>query len=170
MNSNYNNSDCGDADDISIRSVSIRNESDDNGYSSGEGENNFIIRKSSNKKRGESIGYEIVEEYENIADAMKYLNKDFLVANNLKKSTSNVSSSKNCVHNYCCKLKECPLRYRLVKNNSDEKVLLQKSVFNHDHENVYKKINCTYYNLIVMVLIVFILTYLIKINCNCIIF
>jgi hypothetical protein len=70
---------------------------------------------------------------------MKYLNKDFLIENNLKKGTKNISSSNNCVQNYCCKVKGCPFCYRLVINNNEENVKIEKCTLDHNHEGVEKR-------------------------------
>jgi hypothetical protein len=62
------------------------------------------------------------------------MNKDFMNENNLKKGSKNVSSCKNCVQNFRCKVNGCPFCYRLIINNNEEKVKLEKSMADHNHE------------------------------------
>jgi hypothetical protein len=130
---NYND----EYDDISIRDISIRNESSDDELLSEEGENNnnsVIIEENNNKKRGKGKTYKLVQQYETLEDAMIYMNKDFLNENNLKKGSKNVSSCKNCVQNFRCKENGCPFCYRLIINNNEEKVKLEKCTSDHNHE------------------------------------
>ena len=123
-------------DNNSLRSVSIRSESVDD-ESASEDENNSINEEINNfNRRGKNKEYELVKEYDNIADAMTDINKDFLKSNNLKKGTKNISSSKNCVQNYRCKVKGCPFCYRLIMNSNEESVKLEKNSSNHNHEGV----------------------------------
>ena len=130
---NYND----EYDNISIRDISIRSESIDDELLSEEGENNnsvIIEENNNNKKRGEGKTYKLVQQYETLEDAMLDINEDFMNENNLKKGSRNVSSCKNCVQNFRCKVNGCPFCYRLIINNNEEKVKLEKSVVNHSHE------------------------------------
>jgi len=122
-------------DNISIRSVSVRDESV---YEESSSEDNNLINEEIKKssKRGKNKDYELVKQYENLTDAMTDINKDFLKSNNLKKGTKNVSSSKNCVQNFRCKVKGCPFCYRLVINSDEERVKQEKTNTDHNHDGL----------------------------------